>query len=119
MLAAAARLDRGQTGEPTQTAARAALDRLTRLAKALQTDPSAGQSPEGQSEPQSESQTQQPPGDGITSLAELKLLRLMQEELNRRTASLDAARQKQGELSPEQEQQLANCLKSKAAWPNC
>jgi hypothetical protein len=108
MLLTSSRLDRGETDDPTQQSARAALDRLQRLAEALKTDPSESQPQEGQSEQQSDQQQQQPPGDGIAALAELKLLKLMQEELNQRTAALEEARQTQGALTPDQEQQLAD-----------
>lgn len=109
MLATASRLDRGQVGDPTQQSAGAALDRLERLAEALQTDPSQDRPPESPSEQESDQspQQQRPPADGITSLAELKLLKLMQEELNQRTAALEEARQQQGELTREQQTQLA------------
>ncbi len=105
MLSTAARLDRGETGDPTLQSARAALDRLERLAEALKTESPKSPPQDGQSEQESGAQPQQPPTDGITSLAELKLLQLMQEELNQRTAALEATRQRQGELTPEQEQQ--------------
>lgn len=110
MLSTAGRLDRGETGDTTQQAARAALDRLERLAEALKTESarSSPQEKENSSEQESRTDTQQPPVDGITSLAELKLLQLMQEELNQRTAALEEARQQQGELTPDQELQLAD-----------
>src|SRR5690606_5190115 len=81
MLSTAGRLDRGETGDTTQQAARAALDRLERLAEALKTESarSSPQEKENSSEQESRTDTQQPPVDGITSLAELKLLQLMQE----------------------------------------
>jgi hypothetical protein len=108
MNVTAGRLDRGETGARAQQSAKAALDRLQRLAEALKTDPGENQQ-QNQSEQDSDQQQQQqqPPGDGIAALAELKLLKLMQEELNARTAALEEARTAQGELSPEDEQQLA------------
>jgi hypothetical protein len=97
----AARLDRGETGAPAQQPARAALDRLERLAEALQSDPGEKQAQQDQSGQESDQQQmQQPPGDGIAALAELKLLKLMQEELNDRTAALEEVRTAQAELSP-------------------
>lgn len=105
MIRTAAHLERGETNEPTQQSARAALDRLERLAEALKTDPSENEQQPGEAG-QQPGQSQQPPGDGIAAMAELKLLKLMQEELNHRTALLEAGRQSQGALSAEQEQEL-------------
>ncbi|MBW3597595.1 MAG: hypothetical protein KY475_10005 [Planctomycetes bacterium] len=107
MLTTASRLDRAQTGDATQQSARAALDRLDRLAEALKDDPAPQGEQESPSGQEPGEQQQRPPSDGIAAMAELKLLKLMQEELNQRTAALDEAREQQGELTPEQEQQLA------------
>lgn len=45
---------------------------------------------------------QKPPADGIPSLSQLKLLKLFQQELNRRTQALEEAIQGGGALSPAQ-----------------
>jgi hypothetical protein len=45
-------------------------------------------------------------GDAIQRLAEVKLLKSLQEEVNRRTAELDAARVRQGQLSATQLQEV-------------
>ncbi len=52
-------------------------------------------------------QGSQPPGDGIPSLAQLKLLKLMQEDVNERTKALQEAFQRKGNLSPEQLQEYS------------
>ncbi len=46
-----------------------------------------------------------PPGGGVHTLAELKLLRIMQDEVNRRTRELDATFGQPGKLSEEARQQ--------------
>ena len=86
---AAAMLDRQQTGPPTQLAAKNALGRLSLLLEALQPerpDPEsadAGGGSAGASPSQGEM-----PGGGVQTVAEVKLLKLMQEEINRRTREL-------------------------------
>ena len=49
----------------------------------------------------------QPPGNLAGAMAELKLLKLLQEEINRRTAELEESRAKDGQLSPAVEDELA------------
>ena len=98
---AAGLLDRGMTGEETRRAEQTALDRLIQLQQALKPDPPvAGQQPPQQ--PQQPGQGAEPPqSDAIHALAELKLVKLMQEEINRRTIELEEAGQRQP-LSEEQ-----------------
>jgi hypothetical protein len=100
---AARGLDRRQTDEPTQRAERTALLRLQQLQQALQREDSA-EGDDGQGS--GGSGGQQPPGDAIQRLAELKLLRLMQQEINRQTAELEQQRLKHGELTDDQTQLL-------------
>jgi hypothetical protein len=107
MNVTAGRLDRGETGAATQQSAKAALDRLLRLAEALKPDPQENQQQNPSDQEADQQEQQQPPGDGIAAMAELKLLKLMQEELNARTAALEETRAAQGALAPEDEQQLA------------
>ena len=85
---AADSLDRRQTGPPTQDAQRRAIRRLDLLVDALKPEPPA--------EPQDNSSsggnnggTKGPQGAGLPSLAELKLLKLMQQEINFRIESLN------------------------------
>jgi len=110
---AAALLSRRNTGAPTQQAEQNALTRLGQLLEALKPeepedepdDPGSGQGDAGGAE--------RPPGSGLQTLVELKLLKLMQEEINHRTRALegsfgeadpltDEARREYDQLSEEQ-----------------
>jgi hypothetical protein len=103
MVRASSSLQRGDTGNAPQEAQQAAITSLEQLLAALAPEePAAAQD---QSPPAGE-QNPMPPGDeaGIRSIAELKLLKLLQEELNRRTQTLQiTARNK---FTPEQLQEL-------------
>jgi hypothetical protein len=118
-------LDRGQTGEPTQRAEEAALARLALLLEALKPEPPEEKPEEKKPAggPQGKKGSK-PPGNpgGIPSLAQVKLLKLMQVDVNRRTAALEAslsggkitaadARREGQELSAEQTR-LAQLLMS-------
>lgn len=105
MLAAAERLDAGETGTAIKVIEEDALRRLTQLRDALKPDEGASQEPQDD--------VQQPPGQNgnapalsIQNLAELKLLKLMQEEVQRQTAELEKIREQAGELNAEQLQRL-------------
>jgi hypothetical protein len=106
MERAARHLDAAETGEPAQLAEQQALTRLQQLLEALQRDPAAKPPPEGGSGKGGEA-TGLPPGDAIRRLAELKLLKLMQEEIHRRTRELEDARVRQKTLSQEQNREVA------------
>lgn len=88
---AAALLDRHQTGAPTQQAEQNALRRLGQLLEALKPeepeepddDENAGAGQGGQQG------SQPPPGSGVQTLVELKLLKLLQQEINQRTQALE------------------------------
>lgn len=86
-------LEERDTGAPTQGAEKSALDRLQALLDALGKD-DGPQSPadESSAPPEGDSQQQAQPGEN-QSLAELKLLKAMQENVNARTRELDAAAQ--------------------------
>ena len=118
MAQAAGWLDRQQTGEPTQQAQQAGLARLTMLLEALKPEP-----PEPVKPKPDEGQDQQgggkggaprPTGEGIPPVAQLKLLRFMQQDLTVRTEawekqhgaapSDDAARRQYEQLAAEQGQ---------------
>ena len=84
-------LDRRDTGSVTQQAEQNALRRLGQLLEALkpeepEEDPDASKGGQGGKGPSG-----QPPGSGIQTLVELKLLKLLQEEVNRRTQELESA----------------------------
>lgn len=91
MEAAANLLREGDVStEPTRLAqaAHRRLDQLVQSLESVQAKPPAGDQqtpPEQQQEPSS-----QAPTDGIPALAQLRMLKLMQEDLKARTAALDA-----------------------------
>jgi hypothetical protein len=105
---AARGLDRQDTGAVTQQAEQNALVRLQHMQEALQqdrADPADDQPPQPP-----DPDSQQSPSDAIRRVAELKLLKLMQQEIYRRTAELENARARTGKLTDEQAeavQQLA------------
>ncbi|MEQ8785752.1 MAG: hypothetical protein RIC55_05615 [Pirellulaceae bacterium] len=103
MVRAAARLDRQQTDQATQDMENVALERLRQIVAALA--PESGDTAEaggqgGAGQPQEGGNSQQ-----ITALAELKLLELLQQVINRRTTEIEAERVRGG-LTPELEQEL-------------
>jgi hypothetical protein len=105
MERAARGLARTETGPATRRWEQNALARLQQLQQALRRDdPPAGEPPEGD-QPGGEG-PQPPPGDAIQRLAELKLLKLMQQDINRRTIELDAKRARNETLSDEELQTL-------------
>jgi hypothetical protein len=99
-------LQRGQTGVVVQDAEKQALTYLEQILEALRPDsqpPSA--SPPGEDE-QQQPMPQRSPGNLAGVMAELKLLKLLQEQINRRTLELEAKRAKGAPLSAEEEQEL-------------
>jgi hypothetical protein len=102
--AAAQRLEAGETGAATKDHEEDALRRLTQLREALKPEETGAQPP-----PEDQ---QQPPGPeagappAIQNLAELKLLKLMQEEIQRQTAELEKVRSQTGQLDAQQTQRL-------------
>jgi hypothetical protein len=100
MERAAQGLARDDTGRGTQQAERNALLRLQQLREALKRDrPSGGDDQDSKAGNQG---PQQPPGDAIQRLAELKLLKLMQEEINRQTVELEESRLRNGKLTDDE-----------------
>ncbi|MBI2824870.1 MAG: hypothetical protein HYX69_09305 [Planctomycetia bacterium] len=106
MTQAAARLDQRDTGDEAVRAESSALARLEQLLAALAPE-------EGRPQEPSEGQAGEGQGGGgqqqgaVRSVAELKLLKLIQEQINRRTQALDEARRESIELSAEQEREYA------------
>jgi hypothetical protein len=101
MQRAAAQMERGRTDAQAQEPAQAAATRLEQMLQAL--EPDASPPPEA---PPPESPPQPPPPAGqkdpFSSLAALKLLQLLQGEINRRTQALEAVRRQEGQLTAEQ-----------------
>ena len=106
---AADRLSEQDTAVPTQTLENDAIRKIDSLLAVLKQDqkkaakpPEGAQKPEELSqEPQAEDekpQEAQPPGDTIPQLAQLKLLKSLQEEYLERTEMLDKFRDQDGKL---------------------
>lgn len=104
MLLAADALERGETGSSAVEEETAALARLEQLLAALRPEEASP----------AETQDPPPPGDGpdqgnqptLQNLAELKLLRLMQETIHKRTAALEQSRATTGKLTEDQSREL-------------
>lgn len=105
MQAAADMLSQGQTGSGVQTAEANALRRMEQLLEALNPDPpddnqEQAQPPGGGG---GENQQQNRPQDGIPDIAQLKMLKLLQQEINQRTQALESKYGLENELSEAQE----------------
>ncbi|MFM1802352.1 MAG: hypothetical protein RJA81_1704, partial [Planctomycetota bacterium] len=105
-------LQRLETGEPTQQAEKSAAERLQQLIDSLQPDkPKDGQQQDQQQQQGQGQQGSQDEGDGIPTIAQLKMLKRLQSEINLRTEELDTRKQAGGKLSNEEETEL-DCLKT-------
>ena len=108
MRQAAGLLQRGETGRSAQRLEQDALARLEQMLAALKPDDSAaGEDMPPPNQQENPPMAQPPPGDLAGAMAELKLLKLLQEEINRRTAELEELRAKNDQLSPAEEEELA------------
>jgi hypothetical protein len=109
MNRATARLDRFLTNDETQASEKIALARLEQVLEALKPEPPGDmppmEDPMGNMGPGNQG-PQMPPGDAVHLLAELKLLKLMQQEINRRTAEIEKQAANAQNLTPEQEKEL-------------
>jgi len=88
---AAESLDRRETGPPTQEPQRRAIRRLDLLVEALKPEPPAEQKDPQENTPSggnNGNKKQRPQDNGLPALAELKLLKLMQQEINSRIETL-------------------------------
>ncbi len=90
-------LARQLTGDDTQRAVQFALARLQQLLAALDEDAKSNGENEPTNDGNSGAQPQLPPGQALPSMAELKLLKVMQEDVYRRTIEL---RERLGECAP-------------------
>jgi len=100
---AAALLDRRETGDGAQRAEHDALRRLDMLLEALKPEEPTAESDGGGGQG---NQQGPPPGAGIQSLAELKLLKLLQHEVNLRTETLQQAVAPDGKPNEQQRRQF-------------
>ncbi len=90
-------LARQLTGDDTQRAVQFALARLKQLLAALDEDAKASGENDPSNDGNAGAQPQLPHGQSLPSMAELKLLKVMQEEVYRRTIEL---RERLGERTP-------------------
>jgi hypothetical protein len=98
---AARGLDRQDTGSGTQQAEHGALVRLQHMQEALKRDATPARDGQQPQDPPAQ-ENQPPPADATGRLAELKLLKLMQQEVNRRTGELEEVRLRAGTLAEDQ-----------------
>jgi len=111
MSTAASRLRDLKLDDATLAAQQSALDRLQLILEALRSASQAGnnnseESPMGEESPMPPPADDAPPPD-IHDLAEVKLLRGMQADINRRTMELESQRKPDGSLPPLVAEQLA------------
>lgn len=98
---------RGEVNEPVQRSEKHALERLQQMLAALKADSRPNQ-PQEQPPPQPPQPPPgpMPPNNAVRALAELKLLKTMQESIHRRTTQLEEVRQRKGRLTDEQQSEL-------------
>ena len=115
---ASALLQRRQTGAATQQSEQNAIDRLKLMLTALEAEapgkPANGDDPENQG---GEKQDGGAPG-GVLPLAQLKLLKLLQEDLNLRTQQLNQAEAAGKPARKNCASNTCGCRKSRTAWPS-
>ncbi len=101
----ARRLDEKQTDDAVQHALQAVQDQLARLLAVFSPDDKPAAKSEGNQPPEqpAEQQPAGPPGDVITLIAQLELLKDLQAECAARTAELEQRRDATGPLTPAQE----------------
>lgn len=108
MLRASELLSDQQTGPTTQRFEQDALRRFEQLLSALEPDePEQGEGGEQGSDGGQGGGQSKPPADGIPPLAQLKVLKMMQQDLNARTDEIRTDYQQQGEWTPELQARLA------------
>ena len=101
-------LGQQKTDAPTQTAENNALRRFDHLLDALKNDPSKPNEAEGADGGDGDSkQKQKPPGDGIPAIAQIKMLKFLQLEINERTRLLGEDQGISKPLNPDQQREYA------------
>lgn len=107
MVRAAELLNERRADTDTQSAQQAAVDRFAQLLDALKNEPGDQQGDEQSGGGEGGGGQQGgPPRDGIPPLAQLKMLRSLQLEINERTHDLGELREREKKLSPAQEKEL-------------
>ncbi|MCH8921619.1 MAG: hypothetical protein IIA67_00550 [Planctomycetes bacterium] len=104
MQRATAMLDRRRTDQPTQQAQQNALARVARILEALKQEKQDAK--QNGDKKGGDSGGNRPAGQ-VRSLAEVKLIKLMQQDVNRRTAAIERAREKTDPPTAEQEEEYA------------
>jgi hypothetical protein len=98
-------LNQRDCGQPTQTAEQNALRRFQQLLESLKPDAEQGQQQQNQQAGGQGGQQGGPQGDAVRMLAELKMLKLLQQEINTRTQSLDEKFRSDQQLTQEEERE--------------
>jgi chromosome segregation ATPase len=110
MTDVAGKLEETQTNEPVQKALQSIEDQIQRLIAVLDASAAGGNSaeqpPDEESQQPTENQAAGPPGDVITLIAQLELLKDLQEDCQRRTQEIQQDRGETAELTPEQTAEL-------------
>jgi hypothetical protein len=115
---AVASLDRRSTGTETQQAQQNVMRRLDLLLEVLKPEPpennqSKPNANAGNKTPASANQAAKPP-QSIENLAELKLLKMLQEEINRRTADLGETVGPEGKPTDQQRKEYSELAEEQA-----
>ena len=105
MQTASDRMRERRTDRQTIAAAESAKKRLTDLIAALKDDP-ADQSPAADPQQEGSGTGDDPPANGIAQLAQLKMLRTLQQDLLNRTREFDTSLNADEQLTPEQLSEL-------------
>ncbi len=107
MTDASKRLRTADPGDDTLRGMRLASRRFEQLLEALKPDPNQGGQQGGQQQGGQQQGGPQGGGDGIPTVAQLKMLRILQEEINERTDEIDLVRERKNDLPEELEDELA------------
>ena len=114
---AAGFLDRYQTAAETQQAQQNAMHRLDLLLDALKPEPPENQpNPPANAENKPPANANQTPkqGQSTVNLSELKLLKMLQEDINRRTAALAEAVGSEGKSTDQQRKEYEQLAEEQA-----
>ena len=106
MQRTADRLAERQSDRATQAMAAAARKRLGDILESLKNPPPGKKKPQQDQQPGEGGGSDGPPGEMIPSLAQLKMLKILQDELRQRTSQLAGDLPATGDLSTEQRQEL-------------
>jgi hypothetical protein len=111
MATAATLLAKLDTGTETQQAASRALERLQQIIAALASDKDAAADKPDSDKPGGADAASDQQGEEIANLSEIKLLKMMQDQLNQRTRELDKSAGKQPTLTAAQQREYTELAK--------